>query len=151
MDEACPVSILRPRSAPIPAMFSHGSEALEAAHQPRSLIVDDCHFVTRRLAQALEARGYRCVLASDGRTGLELARAEHFDLIMLDVDMPIVGGLSMLRQLRHDPNHDTTPILVLSDDESGWDRVRALSLGANGYLTKPLQLRPLYATLDSIL
>jgi DNA-binding response OmpR family regulator len=118
--------------------------------RPVALIVDDCHFVTRRVARALVARGFECVVAADGYAGLEFLRSQRFDLFVLDIDMPMLNGFSLLQHLRHDPVHATAPVLMLSDEDSDADREQAIAFGASGYMTKPLQLRPLYAMIDSI-
>jgi DNA-binding response OmpR family regulator len=150
MEDSKPILLLRPRSAPIPAAFCRQSEAFKIEHRPCALIVDDCHFVTRRVARALTARGFECVVAANGHQGLELAQSRRFELFVLDIDMPMINGFSLLKQLRQQPQHGATPVLMLSADETGKDRVRALALGASGYLTKPLQLRPLYESIDAI-
>lgn len=127
-----------------------GSEALATHLQLRALIVDDCRFIAERVARALEARGYVCTVAKNGYLGLEQLRSQRFDLFVLDVDMPMVNGFSLLRQLRADGIHHQVPVLMLSVDPSRADHDRAVALGANAYMSKPLQLRPLYATIDTI-
>lgn len=132
------------------ALSRRGSQALQMERLPVALIVDDCHFVTRRVARALEARGFECVVAANGYAGLELARSRHFDLFVLDIDMPMLNGFSLLQQLRLDPSHAAAPVLMLSDEDSAIDREQAMTLGATDCMTKPLQLRPLYSMIDSI-
>lgn len=142
---------LRPRSAPVPVAVAHiGSQALQIDVRPRALIVDDCRFIAERVARALESKGYECTVAPDGYEGLSLLRGQRFELFVLDVDMPMVDGFSLLRQLRNDPVHANTPVLMLSAEHSAADHDRAFALGANGYMTKPLQLRPLNAMVDSM-
>lgn len=152
MDSSIPTPIpLRRRSSSVPVARHHGgSEALARDLCPQALIVDDCRFIAERVARALEARGYMCTVAQDGYEGLELLRGRRFDLFVLDIDMPMVNGFALLRHLRADPVHTTAPVLMLSVDPSGADQERAKSLGASAFMTKPLQLRPLYATIDSI-
>ena len=65
--------------------------------------------------------------------------------------MPYVDGFSLLRQLRCHPIHAETPVLMLAAEPSEPDRARAMELGASGYMTKPLQLRPLNAMVDTII
>lgn len=142
---------LRPRSAPIPTnLIRIGSQALKMDHVPVALIVDDCHFVTRRVARALVARGFECEVAANGREARELIRSQRFDLFVLDVDVPLINGLTLLEYLRRDPGHAEVPVLMLGDEDTDFDREQAIALGASGFLTKPLQLRPLYAIIDSI-
>lgn len=153
MQSSIPAPIpLRPRSGPVPVAVTHvGSSALKLAEQPQALIVDDCRFIAERVARALEAKGFECTLAPNGYAGLELLRGRRFDLFVLDVDMPMVDGFSLLRQLRCDPVHGETPVLMLSAEHSSADHDRAFALGANAYMTKPLQLRPLNAVVDSMM
>jgi DNA-binding response OmpR family regulator len=152
MQSSIPAPIpLRPRSAPVPVAVVHaGSSALKIAEQPQALIVDDCRFIAERLARALEAKGYECTVAADGYAGLELIRERRFDLCVLDIDTPMIDGFCLLRQLRRDPVHADTPVLMLSAEHSPADHQRATALGASGFLAKPLQLRPLYAMIDSM-
>ena len=152
MNSPVPTPIpLRPRSMAVPAsLCSRSSAALRLERLPVALIVDDCHFVTRRVARALTARKYETVVAADGYAGLQMLRSRRFDFIVLDVDMPMLNGLSLLQQVRHDPNHAAVPVLMLGDLDSSMDREQALELGADAYMTKPLQLRPLYAQLEQI-
>lgn len=132
------------------ARVFEGSSALRVARLPQALIVDDCRFIAERMARTLEARGYECTIAPNGLRGLELVREQRYDLFVLDVDMPVVDGFCLLRQLRLDPVHADAPVLMLSSEHSVADHGRAISLGANAYMTKPLQLRPLNAVIDSL-
>jgi DNA-binding response OmpR family regulator len=127
------------------------SSAVRAVARPLALIVDDCRFIAERVARALEAKGFECMIAGDGFAGLKLQRMCCFSLFVLDVDMPFVDGFSLLRQLRGDPVHASTPVLMLAAEPSETDRARALELGANGYMSKPLQLRPLNAVVDAMM
>ena len=152
MQASIPAPIpFRRRSSPVPvARATVGSSALQIARQ-QALIVDDCRFSAERMARALEARGFECTVVADGYSGLELLRGGGFELVVLDVDTPMIDGFSLLRHLRRDPSHARTPVLMLSAARSPADRERATALGANGYMSKPLQLRPLNAMIDSLL
>lgn len=127
-----------------------GSQALQIATRPQALIVDDCRFIAERVARVLEAKGFDCTVAGDGYKGLEHLRGRRFDLFVLDVDIPMIDGFSLLRRLRCDAMHSETPVLMLSTEPSETDHDRAVALGATGILRKPLQLRPLNQMLDSI-
>jgi DNA-binding response OmpR family regulator len=127
-----------------------GSQALQIAMRPQALIVDDCRFIAERVARVLEAKGFECTLVADGYKGLEQLRGRRFDLFVLDVDIPMIDGFSLLRHLRCDVVHGDTPVLMLSTEPSETDHDRAVALGATGILRKPLQLRPLNQMLDSI-
>jgi CheY-like chemotaxis protein len=152
VDSSIPTPIpLRPRSSPVPVAVAHiGSQALQIAARPQALIVDDCRFIAERVARVLEGRGFDCTITANGYEGLEQLRGHRFDLVVLDVDVPMVDGFSLLRRLRCDHVHTETPVLMLSTEPSNADRDRAVALGATGILRKPLQLRPLNQMLDSM-
>lgn len=149
---AIPIAISSARSSPIVCVpIDARCSAVRALSHPQALIVDDCRFIAERVARALEARGFEWTVAGDGFAGLGLIRARRFDLFVLDVDIPFADGFTLLRALRDDPVHARTPVLMLASERSEADHDRALELGASSYMSKPLQLRPLNATLDSML
>jgi DNA-binding response OmpR family regulator len=118
--------------------------------RPVALIIDDCRFLAERVARVLSARGFDTVVATDGYEALNLVRDRHFDLVVLDIDMPFVSGMTLLRRIRLDPVQADVPVLMLGTDPSG-EHEHALAQGASGYLAKPLQARPLTAMVDSLL
>ena len=149
-EPSAPIPFRRPASSAVPvAQASVGSSALQLA-RPQALIVDDCRFIAERIARTLEARGFECTLVSDGYSGLKLLRDVHFELVVADVNTPMVDGFSLLRCIRRDAEHFRTPVLMLSAEYSSVDQERSLGLCA-GYMTKPLQQRPLNAMLDAML
>jgi DNA-binding response OmpR family regulator len=151
MDSAIPIPIpFRARTGPLPVAGYRPSSAAVALSRPQALILDDCRFIAERIARTLEAKGFECTFAADGLAGLGLVRFRRFDLVVVDVDMPIVDGFALLRALRSDPIHAATPVLMLASEHSETDRSEAMALGASGYMSKPLQLRPLNAMLDSL-
>jgi two-component system chemotaxis response regulator CheY len=84
-------------------------------------------------------RGIRIVEASDGVDGLKKLAAEKFDLIFTDINMPIMDGLKLVSLVRNDAGYKATPIVVITTEGAQEDRERALALGANDYITKPIQ------------
>ena len=141
----------RPHSAPVPvARAFEGSSALRIARLPQALIVDDCRFIAERMARTLEARGFECTIARDGLAALEMVRERGYDLFVLDAEMPMIDGFRLLAHVRADALHARTPVLMLSAEHSQEVLDRAISLGANAYMAKPLQLRPLNAVIDSL-
>ncbi len=101
------------------------------------LAVDDDPTIQRLLQVNLEMEGYDVVLAGDGEEALAVARAEHPDLILLDVMMPKKDGWQVCRELREDPDLAHVPVIFLSARAQDADVVRGASLGANEYVTKP--------------
>ncbi len=104
------------------------------------LIVEDSPTMRQLIAFALKRmRGVRIVEANDGVDGLKKISAERFDLIFTDINMPIMDGLKLVSLVRNDANHASTPIVVITTEGAQEDRERALALGANDYITKPIQ------------
>jgi len=115
----------------------------------RVLIVDDEPDLLLMLRVSLEAVGFETGLAADGDVALQRMRAERFDLVLLDVMMPVLDGWSVLEALKDDPT--APPVLVVSAKTAQQDRERALSLGATAYITKPFDIDSLVAKLHEVL
>ena len=104
------------------------------------LIVEDSPTMRQLISFALKRlRGIRIVEASDGVDGLKKLSAEKFDLIFTDINMPIMDGLKLVSLVRNDAGYKVTPIVVITTEGAQEDRERALALGANDYITKPIQ------------
>jgi two-component system chemotaxis response regulator CheY len=104
------------------------------------LIVEDSPTMRQLISFALKRlRGVRIIEASDGVDGLKKLSAEKFDLIFTDINMPIMDGLKLVSLVRNDANYKGTPIVVITTEGAQEDRERALALGANDYITKPIQ------------
>ncbi|KKN95948.1 hypothetical protein LCGC14_0171830 [marine sediment metagenome] len=112
------------------------------------LIIDDDQELCELLADWLAAEGFQLTAAHDGPGGLELARRETFEAIILDVMLPGMTGLEILRSLRQTCN---TPVLMLSARGEPVDRILGLELGADDYLAKPCDPRELVARLRALL
>lgn len=108
------------------------------------LVIDDEAQIQRFLKIALEGSGYEVILADNGRQGLESAILQSPDLILLDLGLPDINGLEVLRQLRE---WSKTPVIILSVQNQERDKVAALDLGADDYLTKPFGVQELLARL----
>jgi two-component system chemotaxis response regulator CheY len=104
------------------------------------LIIEDSPTMRQLIAFALKRlQGVRIVEANDGVDGLRKLSSEKFDLILTDINMPVMDGLKLVSLVRNDANYRTTPIVVITTEGAQEDRDRALSLGANDYITKPIQ------------
>ena len=112
------------------------------------LVVDDEAQIRRALERALVARGYEVEAAADGVEALDHAAARPPDLIVLDLNMPVLGGLEVTRQIR---SWSPVPILVLSVREDESDKIAALDSGADDYLTKPFGVGELLARVRALL
>jgi len=113
------------------------------------LLVEDDQTTAKILAQELTTHHYTVETAADGRMGLELVQAIHYDLLLLDIILPNLDGISLCRQLRSLGLQ--IPILLLSAKESITDRVRGLEAGADDYVTKPYELSELIARIQALL
>lgn len=104
------------------------------------LIVEDSPTMRQLISFALKRiRGVRIVEASDGVDGLKKISAEKFQMIFTDINMPVMDGLKLISLVREDANHKGIPIVVITTEGAQEDRQRALALGANDYITKPIQ------------
>jgi two-component system KDP operon response regulator KdpE len=112
------------------------------------LVVDDDPAIVRTLAINLRARDYQVQVAHDGRTALEILTEESPDLMLLDLGLPDLDGVSVLRRLRA---FSALPVIVLSARHSSDDKVEALDLGANDYVTKPFGVEELMARIRAAL
>jgi two-component system, OmpR family, response regulator MprA len=114
----------------------------------RILIVDDEPAVREALQRSLAFDGYDTEVAVDGADALEKATAYKPDLVVLDIQMPRMDGLTAARRIRG--AGDTTPILMLTARDTVGDRVTGLDAGADDYLTKPFELRELLARVRAL-
>jgi two-component system, OmpR family, KDP operon response regulator KdpE len=114
----------------------------------RVLVVDDEPQIRRALGVNLKARGYDVDLAASGEEGLTLAASRHPDVVLLDLGLPGIDGLDVIRGLR---GWSTVPVIVLSVREAERDKVAALDLGADDYVTKPFGMDELLARLRAAL
>ncbi|HYU35344.1 MAG TPA: response regulator transcription factor [Thermoanaerobaculia bacterium] len=113
---------------------------------PLLLVADDDPAIRELLARELSLAGYETLTATDGLEGKELFERHQPDLVITDLGMPRADGMSLIAAVRH---IDRTPILVLSVRGEEEDKVRALDLGADDYVTKPFSLRELLARVRS--
>jgi two-component system sensor histidine kinase and response regulator WspE len=102
----------------------------------RVLVVEDSITVRELERQLLRNHGYDVAVAVDGKEGWNMVRAETFDLVISDVDMPRMNGLEMVQAMRNDPALRALPVIIVSYKEREEDRLRGLEVGANCYLTK---------------
>jgi len=121
---------------------------LEQLDARRLLVVEDDPDLARLARLHLEGEGYLVRVEHDGARALETARHEDFDLLVLDLMLPGLDGLSICRELRR--SHPYVPIIVVTAKGSEVDRVLGLELGADDYLTKPVSFRELSARVRSI-
>ena len=106
----------------------------------RILIVEDSPTMRQLLVFALKRmKDVDIVEAQDGMDGLRKVSSDHFDLALIDINMPVMDGLKLISLIRGEDNLKSMPIIVITTEGANEDRERALALGANEYLTKPIQ------------
>jgi len=118
---------------------------------PLILIAEDNEANISTFSGYLSAKGFRFLIARNGREAVELAQASHPDIILMDIQMPVMDGLEATRQIRLDPKLANIPIIALTALAMTGDRDRCLQAGANDYLTKPVKLKELVNTIHQLL
>ena len=112
------------------------------------IIVEDDPGISKYLQAALRSHGYDILLAPDGKTALEMIASHCPDVLLLDLGLPDRDGLDLIQKVRES---DTVPIIVLSARSNERDKVEALDLGANDYITKPFGTEELLARIRAVL
>ncbi len=115
----------------------------------RILVVEDEKQIAKILKIELEYEGYEVVVAYDGKSGLQSALNEKLDLILLDVMLPEMNGIEVLRRIRKE--NSQIPVLLLTARNMTMDKVTGLDQGANDYITKPFEMEELLARIRSFL
>ena len=116
------------------------------------LIIEDSPTMRQLIVFALKRlRGLNIVEANDGVDGLKKLAGQKFDLILTDINMPIMDGLKLVSLVRNDPGYKDIPIVIITTEGASEDRDRALALGANDYITKPIQTTKILDTAKRLL
>ena len=116
------------------------------AKKTRILLIEDEEKIARFVELELLHEGYEVTKAMDGRSGLELAETGDFDLLLLDIMLPELNGIEVLRRLRKTSD---VPVIMLTARDNVFDKVTGLDMGADDYVTKPFQIEELLARIRS--
>jgi DNA-binding response OmpR family regulator len=129
------------------------SDQMEAAPSPRPtvLVVEDEQNIRELVCLHLGLENYECVQSADGEGALKLARSRHFDLVILDVMLPGLDGVTVCRAIRRESENPDVPVLMLTARREESDKVVGLESGADDYLTKPFGVRELVARVRALL
>lgn len=104
------------------------------------LVVEDSPMMRQLLVFALaRVKKITVTEAEDGVDALRKLASNRYDLILTDINMPIMDGLKLVKRIRSDAQHQNVPIIIITTEGSTEDRQRAMALGANAYITKPIQ------------
>ena len=123
----------------------------EPAQSPLILLAEDNPANVFMMSNYLEAKGYRLIFANNGREAIALAQTEKPDLILMDIQMPVMNGFEATQQIRLDPNLVNVPIIALTALAMEGDRDRCLEAGVNEYISKPVKLKQLVLLIQQLL
>ena len=115
------------------------------------LIVEDEADLVEMMKLRLEATGYEVIAAYDGQEGLDKARSENPDLIILDLMLPKIDGYKVCRMLKFDENYKKIPILIFTARVQEGDKKMGMEVGADAYLTKPFEPKVLLEKIEELL
>jgi DNA-binding response OmpR family regulator len=118
---------------------------------PTVLIIEDEKTLAKQLADSLESEGFVAMWAVDGEEGLNKIRSELPDLIVLDIMLPKLDGLSLCRMVRHDPNTAHIPIIMITARGTEVDKIVGLESGADDYIVKPFGLGEFLARVRAVM
>jgi two-component system chemotaxis response regulator CheY len=119
---------------------------------PTALVVEDSPTMRQLIVFALHRiRGLTVVEADDGVDALRKLGAGQLDIILTDINMPIMDGLKLVKRVRSDEALKAIPIIIITTEGAEEDRQRALALGANAYITKPIQAPQVIAKVKELL
>jgi two-component system chemotaxis response regulator CheY len=119
---------------------------------PNILVVEDSPTMRQLISFAIKRiPNSRIIEAADGVEALKKLSSEKIDIILADINMPIMDGLKLLSLVRNNPTYKNIPVIMITTEGAEEDRKRALSIGANAYLTKPIQTQELMKLVTSFL
>ena len=155
---APPPPAKRPSAAAVPqfddtpspaTMVIRAAATKHAEGTDKLLVVDDNELNRDMLSRRLKSRGYAVMTADDGPQCLDLVKGQRFDLILLDIMMPGMSGIDVLKVIRNRYSVAELPIIMATAKDQGTDVVEALTLGANDYVTKPLDFPVVLARVEN--
>ncbi|HEA25963.1 MAG TPA: response regulator [Ectothiorhodospiraceae bacterium] len=115
------------------------------------LAVDDSTSMRQMVAFTLKGAGFDVVEAADGKEALSAAQKTKFDLVLSDVNMPVMDGITLVKELRALPNYKFTPILMLTTESAGTKKSEGKQAGATGWIVKPFNPDQLLSTIKKVL
>ncbi|MBP7147271.1 MAG: response regulator [Acidobacteria bacterium] len=117
----------------------------------RILLVEDNEMNRDMLARRLARKGYEVLVAVDGQSGVDQGRAEHPDLILMDMSLPVLDGWEATRQLKSAPETRAIPVIALTAHAMSGDRAKAMEAGCDDYDTKPVDMPRLLGKIEALI
>lgn len=114
----------------------------------RILVVDDSQSMMVSITNILKRHGHEILTASDGEEGVQVAKAEIPDLILMDLVMPKLNGFQATRQITHDPSTQHIPVIIVTTKNEETDEIWAKRQGASGYILKPVEENALMSKIN---
>ena len=118
---------------------------------PKILIIEDNELNRDMLSKRLLRKGFEVIVAVDGGQGIRMARSQAPNLILMDINLPVVDGLEATRQLKAAPETQQIPIVALTADAMAGDRDKAIDAGCNDYASKPIDMTQLMTIIENLL
>lgn len=118
---------------------------------PKILVVEDNELNRDMLTRRLGRKGFETVVAVDGREGVNMAKLEKPDLILMDMSLPVLDGWEATRQIKSAPETSSIPVIALTAHAMAGDRERALDAGCDDYDTKPVEFPALLGKIEALL
>ena len=118
---------------------------------PKVLVVEDNEMNRDMLSRRLQRRGYEVIISVDGEDGVNKARSDSPDIILMDMDLPILDGWAATRKLKAAPETQSIPVIALTAHAMAGDREKALEAGCDDYDTKPVEFSRLTAKIETLL
>jgi len=116
----------------------------------RVLLVEDHEEIWDFLSRRLKRRGYEVMVATDGQAGLDRARADRPDIVLLDMNLPVLDGWSAARQLKADPGTAGIPIIALTAHAMAGDKEKTVAAGCDDYHPKPVDFSKLLQQIEAL-
>lgn len=118
---------------------------------PRVLLVEDNEMNRDMLSRRLKKKGYEVEMAIDGAQGVEMARRGSYDLILMDMSLPVIDGWEATRQIRASVGLEAIPVIALTAHAMAGDREKAMEAGCSDYDTKPVEIERLLGKMRALL
>ena len=118
---------------------------------PKVLVVEDNEMNRDMLTRRPQRRGYEVIVSADGEDGVNKARSDSPDIILMDMDLPVLDGWAATRQLKASPETESIPVIALTAHAMAGDREKALEAGCDDYDTKPVEFSRLTQKMEALL